>query len=78
MVDSRNRPTERQADPTIGKILYAEEVGVAADDARCAALALFALEAPSLLEGRGDPQDVLGGAFDLLERGWAGLFGPDA
>ncbi|KQV18699.1 MULTISPECIES: TetR/AcrR family transcriptional regulator [unclassified Kitasatospora] len=57
----------------------AEELGVPVDDARCAALALFALEAPSLLEGRdGDPQGVLGGAFELLERGWAGLFGPEA
>ncbi|MFJ3230103.1 TetR/AcrR family transcriptional regulator [Streptomyces sp. NPDC086787] len=50
----------------------AEETGAPADDVRCAALALFALEARSLLRGgEDDPDAVLREAFRLLEHGWA-------
>lgn len=45
-------------------------VGAPEDDARVAALAHFALEAPRLLHGREAPQRALQEIFDLLEHGW--------
>ncbi|GGO96509.1 TetR family transcriptional regulator [Wenjunlia tyrosinilytica] len=48
----------------------AEEIGAPADDAACAALAHFALEAPRAARGQGDAREALTRAFDLLEHGW--------
>ncbi|MFI7410916.1 TetR/AcrR family transcriptional regulator [Streptomyces sp. NPDC049627] len=47
-----------------------EAVGAPEGDARVAALAHFALEAPRLLHGREDPQRALQEIFGLLEHGW--------
>lgn len=49
----------------------AEEIGAPDDDATCAALARFALEAPSVGEGHPDSRERIRRAFDLLERGWS-------
>ncbi|OIJ65683.1 TetR/AcrR family transcriptional regulator [Streptomyces mangrovisoli] len=48
----------------------AADLGVAADDPRCAALAHFALEARALAGTTADPAATVNAAFDLLERGW--------
>ncbi|MBD0740474.1 TetR/AcrR family transcriptional regulator [Streptomyces sp. CBMA29] len=56
----------------------AADIGVPADDPSCAALALFALEAPSLTRNHPDPRHALNGAFDLLTAGWSALHPTDA
>lgn len=50
----------------------AAETGAPPDDALCAALAHFALEAPHIAraDGDGDARETITRAFDLLERGW--------
>ncbi|MER7836901.1 helix-turn-helix domain-containing protein [Streptomyces sp. NPDC096040] len=48
----------------------AAELGAAADDPACAALAHFALEARALVAPSPDPVAAVNTAFDLLERGW--------
>ncbi|BAC69974.1 TetR family transcriptional regulator [Streptomyces avermitilis] len=53
----------------------AEEIGAPDDDAACAALARFALEAPRVGEGYPDPRERIRRAFDLLERGWSAEHG---
>ncbi|MFH8595198.1 TetR/AcrR family transcriptional regulator [Streptomyces rimosus] len=49
----------------------AQEVGAPDDDATCAALAHFALEARELVHGHADPARAAEKVFALLERGWA-------
>ncbi|MER0246219.1 helix-turn-helix domain-containing protein [Streptomyces sp. HSW2009] len=51
----------------------AAEVGAAADDPYCAALARFALEAPDIDPAAGAGARSLDAAFDLLEQGWNAL-----
>ncbi|GAA3712507.1 helix-turn-helix domain-containing protein [Streptomyces tremellae] len=53
--------------------VIAEESGRPADDAACAALAHFALEAPHAARARGDRRQVIDRAFDLLDGGWRSL-----
>ncbi|MBO2453868.1 TetR family transcriptional regulator [Actinomadura barringtoniae] len=57
----------------------AEEIAVAAglpeDDAACAALAHFALEAGILAHARPDHEEALERIFDLLENGWKSVTG---
>jgi AcrR family transcriptional regulator len=48
----------------------AADIGAPADDLRCAALARFALEAPSLTRDRDDPERAMAQVFGLLENGW--------
>lgn len=49
----------------------AEAVGAPEDDAGCAALARFALEARSLVLRHADPRRAADETFALLEHGWA-------
>ncbi|MFE9424638.1 TetR/AcrR family transcriptional regulator [Kitasatospora sp. NPDC006697] len=49
----------------------AEAVGAPEDDASCAALARFALEARSLIQRHPEPERAAEAAFALLEHGWA-------
>ncbi|MFF0001015.1 TetR/AcrR family transcriptional regulator [Streptomyces avermitilis] len=53
----------------------AEEIGAPDDDAVCAALARFALDAPRVGEGYPDSRERIRRAFDLLERGWSAEHG---
>ncbi|MFD8984777.1 TetR/AcrR family transcriptional regulator [Streptomyces sp. NPDC059564] len=50
----------------------AADIGAPPDDALCAALAHFALEAPHVVrdDGDGDAREAVTRAFDLLEHGW--------
>lgn len=50
--------------------VIAEEFGADRDDLRCATLARFVLEIPSLVRGRPDPQAAVEQIFDILGRGW--------
>ncbi|MFF4537280.1 TetR/AcrR family transcriptional regulator [Streptomyces aureus] len=50
----------------------AEDAGLRDDDPGCRALAHFALEAPVLVRGTGDPDAALDRIFDLLANGWTG------
>lgn len=50
----------------------AEETGAPEDDAACAALARFALNAPLLARSHPDPHRAAHEIFALLERGWSG------
>ncbi|MEU4086608.1 TetR/AcrR family transcriptional regulator [Streptomyces aureus] len=50
----------------------AEDAGLPDDDPGCRALAHFALEAPVLVRGTGDPDAALDRIFDLLANGWTG------
>ncbi|MEU5431918.1 helix-turn-helix domain-containing protein [Streptomyces sp. NPDC020719] len=49
----------------------AQDLGVAPDDPRSAALARFALETSALARHAGDPERAVDVAFDLLEHGWS-------
>ena len=51
----------------------AEESGLDAESPLCAALAHLALEAPAAGHGSLQWIEAVGCAFDILERGWAGL-----
>lgn len=53
----------------------AEETGAPEDDAACAALARFALNAPLLARRHPDPHRAADEIFALLERGWSGPSG---
>ncbi|WP_338933358.1 helix-turn-helix domain-containing protein [Streptomyces netropsis] len=53
----------------------AEDAGAPEDDAACAALARFALNAPLLARRHPDPQRAADEIFALLERGWGGPSG---
>ncbi|MEV4612054.1 TetR family transcriptional regulator [Kitasatospora sp. NPDC049258] len=48
----------------------AADIGAPEDDVTCAALARFALEAPSLARSTADPRQAVERVFELLERGW--------
>ncbi|WP_095858398.1 TetR/AcrR family transcriptional regulator [Streptomyces sp. Ag82_O1-15] len=50
--------------------VIAEELGRAADDLACSALARFVLEVPTLAKGRHDPRATVETVFDLLIHGW--------
>lgn len=50
--------------------VIAEELGRAADDLACSALARFVLEIPALTTGRDDPRTAVDTVFDLLTHGW--------
>ncbi|MFF7979897.1 TetR/AcrR family transcriptional regulator [Streptomyces sp. NPDC007901] len=49
----------------------AQDLGVAPDDLRSAALARFALETSALAQRADDPERAVDAAFDLLENGWS-------
>ncbi|MFG2936713.1 TetR/AcrR family transcriptional regulator [Streptomyces sp. NPDC048282] len=49
----------------------AQDLGVAPDDPRSAALARFALETSALAQRADDPERAVDAAFDLLEHGWS-------
>nr|WP_242587669.1 TetR/AcrR family transcriptional regulator [Streptomyces sp. MST-110588]UNO44181.1 TetR/AcrR family transcriptional regulator [Streptomyces sp. MST-110588] len=51
----------------------AEEVGAPEDDAACAALAHFAIEAHDLIQRHPDPRRAIEEIFALLERGWSSV-----
>ncbi|GAA2716293.1 MULTISPECIES: helix-turn-helix domain-containing protein [Streptomyces] len=53
----------------------AEETGAPEDDAACAALARFALDAPLVAHRHPDPQRAADEIFALLERGWGAAGG---
>ncbi|WP_433656816.1 TetR/AcrR family transcriptional regulator [Nocardia sp. CA-128927] len=52
----------------------AEEVGAPTDDAACAALARFALDASDLIERHPDPRRAADEIFAILEKGWAASY----
>ncbi|WP_369247292.1 TetR/AcrR family transcriptional regulator [Streptomyces sp. R41] len=49
----------------------AEESGAPASDLTCAALARFALDAPTIAENHPDREEAVRAAFAVLEHGWA-------
>lgn len=56
--------------------VIAEELGRAADDLACSALARFVLEVPTLAKGRHDPRATVETVFDLLIHGWQSQHDP--
>jgi hypothetical protein len=56
--------------------VIAEELGRAADDLACSALARFVLEVPTLAKGRHDPRATVETVFDLLIHGWQAQHDP--
>lgn len=54
-----------------------DATGAPEGDVRVAALAHFVMESPSLIRGREDPHRALTEIFDLLDRGWTGIWSHD-
>ena len=67
--DYSERMWTRHADALSAAV--ADAAGVDHDDLRCAALARFVLEIPSLIRRRQDRRAAVETVFDLLTHGWA-------